>query len=765
MQPLYTRLICSYPKHCLIFILLITSVSAYIAKDIRIDNNFAALFATDSREMAFRQVYRETFSADDNQLIAILERKNITDTKLVTLIETISNHVQQISGIERVLSATHSSALWAQGDDIYVDKLFGSNTKATGHFNKRLQQLSSSSFGAGIVASAEGRYFLIIGEMSAKLDDLDKIQSPASEFRQHVEALVKTSNGGIQVYFAGLPLTRIAAIESMQKDLIKSSLLTLVALTLLLFIIFRHWLFVLLPLLSIGAGIVITAAIICLSGDDLNQMSIIYPVLLMVVTIANSIHLLHRFCREYQHSQCIEQAVAISSAKIAKVSFLTAITTAIGFASMVVADMQILYSFGLYLALGVLIGFVVLCLFIPAGLMVFFNPKRESSQPTNIYGLRSLSTTKFFQACIAPVNAAALFVLGICLLGWSLWQSQDTQYDYSISAMLNANHDVALGNQLMDSTLSGTMPIEISFYSPHKNAFKESQNLINIAQLGHWLQQTYPVSRPVSLAAMVEELNAAFNGETVIPDDNHAIAQLLLVAEAAPDAPIEEVVNHDFSHTRLRSSMADYGSQAVVALKRAIEKKGETIFSNTPIKVQMTGEAPAGYNGMNRLAEELIQSVLLALVMIILTIGLVFRSVVMAIASVFPNVLPIVIGLAVYSLSGEKLNPLPGVAFCIAIGVAVDDTVHLLARYREQLQTSQTSRQAMLDALHQVTPALLHSTIILVCGFLVFTLSEFEWNQQLGILGAGLILLAFISDILFTPATLTLLSKTKLMDR
>ena len=89
----------------------------------------------------------------------------------------------------------------------------------------------------------------------------------------------------------------------------------------------------------------------------------------------------------------------------------------------------------------------------------------------------------------------------------------------------------------------------------------------------------------------------------------------------------------------------------------------------------------------------------------------------MAIASVFPNVLPIMIGLGLYSLSGEKLNPLPGVAFCIAIGIAVDDTVHLLARYQEQLKKSNNAYQAMLLALQKVTPALLHTSIILVSGF------------------------------------------------
>ncbi|MGB1158376.1 MAG: efflux RND transporter permease subunit [Porticoccaceae bacterium] len=755
----YTRLITTYPKYCLALVAILTLASSFVVKDIRIDNNFAALFATDSEEMAFRRLFRETFSADDNQLIAILERKDIRDTALIKLVESISNRIEEIPGIERVLSATHSSVLWTENDDIYVDPLFGSNVNTDKSFAARLAQLTSSTFGGGYLASEDGRYFLIIGEMPANLDDLEKIQMPAEQFRRQIESLVKDANEDISVYFAGLPLTRIAAIESMQKDLVRSTQLTTLALVALLFVIFRHWLLVALPLLSIGAGVVVTAAIIRLNGDDLNQMTIIYPVLLMVVTIANATHLLHRFLREYQYSQCLEQAVAVSGAKIARVSFLTAITTAIGFASMLIANMQILYSFGLYLALGVLVSFIILCVFIPAGLMVFFKPSRDPSLALQALGNQRLLPSVFFKICIARKNAALLLGIGLCLLSWSLWQSQDAQYDYSINKMLNEHSDIATGNRLMDSKLSGTLPIEVSFLSPQKDAFKQPQNLLKIAQFSDWLQQTYPFRTPVSLASAVLELNEAFSGERSLPDSSAAIAQLLLVAESAPDAPIAQIANHNFSHTRLRTSTADHGSQYVMALKQAIDHKGAEIFSNSQITVQMTGEAPAGYRGINLLAQELIQSVLLALVVIIVTIGIAFRSPTMALASVFPNVLPIMIGLALYSLTGEKLNPLPGVAFCIAIGIAVDDTVHLLARYTEQLHSNKNPHQAMLAALEQVTPALFHSSIILVSGFLIFTLSEFEWNQQLGILGAGLVLLAFISDIIFTPAVISLLTK------
>ena len=169
----YKELITTYPKYCLVFTVLITLVSGLVAKEIRIDNNFAALFATDNDEMAFRHLYRETFSADDNQLVAVLERKNISDATLVQILEDISNLVKSISGIERVQSATESSILWSDKIDIYVDTLFGSNIKTDKTFAERVDLLTNSNFGGNILASKDGQYFLVIGEMFATLNDLE----------------------------------------------------------------------------------------------------------------------------------------------------------------------------------------------------------------------------------------------------------------------------------------------------------------------------------------------------------------------------------------------------------------------------------------------------------------------------------------------------------------------------------------------------------------------------------------------------------------
>lgn len=175
----------------------------------------------------------------------------------------------------------------------------------------------------------------------------------------------------------------------------------------------------------------------------------------------------------------------------------------------------------------------------------------------------------------------------------------------------------------------------------------------------------------------------------------------------------------------------------------------------------MTGEAPVAYHGMNKLSRELMESILGALVAVVLVIGLVFRSARIALASILPNVIPTVCVLAAYSLSGAVIDPLPGVAFCIGLGMSVDDTVHVFARYREELSLGGSPREALVRAMNGLGGALVTSSVVLGVGFLALTLSSFDMNRMLGLLGASLIGLALVCDLVFTPALLSLFPLTK----
>jgi predicted RND superfamily exporter protein len=164
---------------------------------------------------------------------------------------------------------------------------------------------------------------------------------------------------------------------------------------------------------------------------------------------------------------------------------------------------------------------------------------------------------------------------------------------------------------------------------------------------------------------------------------------------------------------------------------------------------------------MNEFTRELVESTLLALFLIVLAVLALFRNGWLALISVLPNVFPILLGLALYRTTSDTLDPLPGVVLCIAIGLAADDTIHLMNRWRElrRLEPDRSDREILVEAVVTVRRAMVFSSVVLIAGFGALTLSSFAWNRQLGVLGSVVLGLALLSDLVFGVAGLSLLAR------
>lgn len=757
----YSNLVTRSPKIILAFMLLVVSFFGYFAKDIKLDNNFAVLFATGNEAADFREFFRSVFGPDDALLVSILDTKDTASKDVEKLVHTISSKLAINPDFSRVDSITETSVVFSDEDTVYIEPAFGETTSFQGDFKDKVAAVWDSSLGGSRLLSEDGRYYVITAEMIEAHDTHEEVIGPSEDFQAAVNDAVKASGLDVDAYFAGVAFTRVSAIGKMQGDLLLLSPVTTLVLAILLFYIFRDLRIVIIAQMSIGAAIVVTAGVIRLFDDNINQLTIVYPVLLMVVVTANSLHILHRYFAELEKLGDPKEAIKVAVQNTVKACWLSSMTTAVGFASLMFADMYILHTFGLYLAIGVLVGFFIVTSFIPSMLLIVSieQPKRSH------HGFLSKSATESLISAISGFvkqrNKAMVLnvgsILGFALLVFSV---QDITYDYSLSGMLPEEDPIAIGNNIVDEKLSGIVPIEVSVQG-EEGVFRTPAGLKVLDQISTWLMDRYQLDTPKSLSSVIKELNMKYTGDRTIPDSQAAIAQLLFLAESAPDRSIQQLVTDDYSHTRVRSGAVDHGAVYTVDLQNAFDEYKLTIIPDgMNLEIEMTGEAPVAYDGMIHLSEELFESVLLALGVITLAILIVFRDPVLTLASLVPNVLPIAFGLFVYKLTNDVLDPLPGIAFCIAIGIAVDDTVHLIAKYKELegvkgLAGGERLRLALMGVIHP----LINSTVILSLGFLVLGLSSFHWNQLMGLLGAFMIFMALLCDIFLTPAVISFFHK------
>ncbi|HET6954116.1 MAG TPA: MMPL family transporter [Acidimicrobiales bacterium] len=233
--------------------------------------------------------------------------------------------------------------------------------------------------------------------------------------------------------------------------------------------------------------------------------------------------------------------------------------------------------------------------------------------------------------------------------------------------------------------------------------------------------------------------------------------------EAAWPGALGHLLAPDHGHARIAGFAPDRGGRWVVALRDRVEAEGARILAGTGVEVRVTGEAPVAYDGMNTLTRELVISTIVALGFIVVAIGLVFRSIGLALVAALPNVVPVVAGMGLYALSSDTLDPLPGLVFCIAAGLAADDTVHLINRWRElrSVAPQMDGTTAVVTALVTARTAMVSSTLVLVAGFGCLALSGFGWNRELGLLGAAVLALALVSDLVLGSAGLAIFDRVQ----
>jgi len=752
----HARFVSERPGWAVVAAVAATAVLAVAARDVRLDNNFAALFASSSEEARFREGYRATFGPDDGPLVTVLRFPREPGPADQALVEDVSRAVVGVDGIARVDSPTVTEIL---------DPATGAPTPAFGPRStlpaslptgERVALARDGGLGTQFLVSADARTWLVAAELDARRDSYEEVVGPAGEVRRRVGAALRgAADRGVEVTheYAGVPFTRVAAIDQMQTDLLKLSPLTTVVMAVLLALFFRRWVAVAAPLVAIGLSLVATAGVVGLAGDDLNQVTVIYPILLMGVVVASATHLIHRYYRERAGGRDPRDAARVTLERVLPGAFVANLTSAIGFASLATADMRILHEFGLYMAAAVMLAFALGTTVIPAILVL-----ARAEAPGRYLEAEAPGAGGFTRRLAGAVTgrrwAPAVVAAGLAVVAVSALAATTARYDYALSDMLPAGDPTTRGNTLVDEQLGGIIPVEVSlrgrpgtFASPDVLARAGALDAYLAAELG---------TRPVGLPALFDALPEAAAADPA--------AALDAAAAVRPDA-VDRLVSADRGHARLGGFAPDRGGQWVVDLRDRVEAEGARLFAGTPVEVRVTGEAPVAYDGMNALTRELVVSTLVAIACIVVAVGLAFRSAALALVAALPNVVPVVAGMGLYALTSDTLDPLPGLVFCIAAGLAADDTVHLINRWRElrAADPGGDGAGAVATALVTARKAMVSSTLVLVAGFSCLALSGFGWNRELGLLGAVVLLLALASDIVFGSAGLAVFAR--ILDR
>lgn len=714
------------------------------------------------RALAERLVaHQAVWGADDDLLFVLVHTEpddaaGVLDRRRLDAIAELAASLERVEGVASALTVARQQVprpvlLRGEGETIGFAELAERAHLATLPEAERRALLARMPFVPALL-SREGRTTLVVVELAFSSDDVMRTEALVGEIRsqiaRHDDELVRL---GLAWELAGIPAIRAGFFELVVHDQTRFVPLTLLLIGLSLFAVFRRAHAVLIPALAAGLPTAMLIGIMGWTGEPIGLLNQAFFTLLPVIAVADAIHMVARVHEELaaDPSQTRERAIATATQRVGLACLLTSLTTAVGFGSLALASMPILRSFGIYAAIGVTLAFALVLVIVPV--LLAFVPVERLRADTHDRWSDRLARGGVRLATRRPIVVLVVTALiGVAAIP----AAQRVEIDNRLVDLLEPAHPVARASARVDRELGGSLGLEFDVVLPAGASVRDVELLDRLLGFERWLAAQSEVRSVEGLAGLL----VALEGE--LPRDAAALDEQLAALDRL--VPLERFVAP--GRTRVRAGLPDFGGQAFTEFAARAEAELRTRLEGTGAQAWATGTALLAYRGVNHITADLRSSFALVFGVIVVVIALVFRSLGPALLAVPVNALPLLLGYALLGVLGIVLDPLAAVILTLALGIAVDDTLHVMVRVREELgsnpRAGRADRVAALErAMQHSGRAVVITSVVVAGGLAIDMLSSFPPLQLLGLLGASVLMLALLANLLVLPALIVLVGR------
>jgi len=576
-------------------------------------------------------------------------------------------------------------------------------------------------------------------DLRSSLDDLERIE-------------------GVELHVGGLPYLRSVIVQKMREDNFRLIPLTVVVCLLLLTISFRWWAGVLLPLGAVAITALITVGGMGLFGEPMNILNNVIVPLLIIIGISDATHLVQRYRDEVDPDEddTRKHAGRRTVRAIAVAVLLTSATTAVGLASLVVSKTVMLRHFGVTAGLGVMVSYVVIITFVPAILTWVTPPKSESirRERTSMFTtVTSSMVAKLLRWRWLVLLATAAFT------AWAGYVASQITVDHALLDQFDETDPVYLTTILIEEKLSGVRPLELVLVSEEDDHFLEPATIRRIQNVRNWAALRPEIIRTLSYGDILRESYALLTDDPTVRSEKFKskkqVKGLVTMMSQRKPSPLSDWLTEDGEKVRVQFKLRDVGAQATMRFLDDLEAViDEELAEDDTIKASFTGEAYTGSRGQAAVVSDLLGSLLIAVVVIFLLLAFFFRSVRLGLLSIPPNLIPLVATMAYMVWREIPLNVSTVIIFSISLGLAVNGTIHVLARFREEMHRGLGREAALVRAARGTGRAIVISCVTLMAGFGVLLLSSFVPVRSFGELIAVTIGGCLVATLVVLPPLL-----------
>ncbi len=568
-------------------------------------------------------------------------------------------------------------------------------------------------------------------------------------------------DAGYRLHYGGLPFVRLETVRNLKSEQRRFWPLTFALYLGLLWLLYRDLGLAITPLIAVGLASLWGIAMLPLADSEVNVVNNIVPSLILVIGVCNAIHMLHAYAAARRHGHDGPEAAREMMAELGLPVFLTSLTTAIGFASLMVARNGTLRDLGWQASCGIMMSYLALITFLPLVVSRFGGRPARHGSATRGLGAVQSAARRWLDAVVRRVEKRPRLALALTLgvFGLALASGLRVPVDSLVLDTFPPGSAVYESNRLVEEKLGGILPLEIELKSGGRDYFNRPEVLRHVFALQQELAARPGILDVKSLVDLIAEVQGvrADEGIADILTPQRVAFSLGMLERHQPQA-LRMFLSDDHGEIRLAARLGDRGIRSSLATLEWIESSTAAWLEpfDVPVSLRLTGPAYIASRGLSFFIRDLILSLLTAGGVIFLVLVLVFRSLRMGFLSFLPTVLPLALTLGLMPVYGYQLNTSTVVVFTISIGMAVDNTIHLLTRFRRTRREGLGLDEAIRRTFRETGSAVVASNLLLIGGFSILFSSDFEPVFRVAALTTTTIGAAMVASILVLPELLQL---------
>lgn len=735
-------------------LILLCAYLAALLPNLKFDSDFEHFFPKNDSSASFYFEHRDKFGSDNDFIILGLEFEE--SALSYENLKFIASLTESFDGVEKVKKAMSISNLTYPIIEsfgiINVPFINLENEESAIKSISLLKKRKDVSAGFISTDSLKAAIFITHQKIDNK-QDADRL----------LELLVSKieSKQPHNYHLAGKLVAEKSYIEETIKELSFFVAISILLVIIYLWFTYRSWVGVLVPLILVLLTIVSTVGTMVFMGKQLDIMTVLMPCILFVVSMSDVIHIITEYEFFTSKNFAPQEAVIKTLKKVGLATFLTTLTTAFAFVTLKLSIIKPIGDFGFYSAIGVCFAYVLTIFLLPLIFIVFnvkkITKKKQKKDRLNLF-LNSVNYVVNFKS--KAVLIVSLIFAVFSLIGWSQLSINDTMLND-----LSEKHPTKKDLNFFNNHFGGLRIFDIQFQVPKNSSVLSFESIQAISKIEEKLKDSRHFTSIISPVTLMKTFNQAFHsGEFEyfkIPSQKQEYQDLYKKSKPFLKGKlVSQIIDKHEIFGRLTARQPDAGSKLSLIQKAALEKEIKTLVAGTDLNYRITGSSDLIDQNNLSLSKNLFQSLGLNILLLVILVSMLFSSFKLGLIALICNILPILFIAGVMGFVGIDLSVSISIIFTIAFGIAVDDTIHFLSRYKLESMSNQSVDENIRSTLYNTGKAMIKTTFVIAAGFAVLMFSEFKSTALVGFMVTLTLLIAVLCDLILLPVLLKYTFKT-----